>query len=146
MSDTIYRQQAIDAIEEMQMPIMRSGSPIDQSVFTGMGRALQAIKDLPSAQPDLDEWCPDCKEYDPKRHCCPRFNKVIRGAYKDLQAERKKGWWVEMGVNADKTHNIVCSKCGEGYKTKGNAKSIATRAKWKFCPSCGADMRGECNV
>lgn len=59
------------------------------------------------------------------------------------QPECKKGWWVEMGVNADKTHNIVCSKCGEGYKTKGHAKSIATRAKWKFCPSCGADMRGE---
>lgn len=24
------------------------------------------------------EWCTDCKEYDQEKHCCPRFNKVIR--------------------------------------------------------------------
>ena len=58
-----------------------------------------------------------------------------------VQPEQKKGHWIEKGVNADKTHNIVCSKCGEGYKTRGHAKSIATRAKWRFCPNCGADMR-----
>lgn len=27
-----------------------------------------------------DEWCTDCKEYDTERHCCPRFNRVIRAA------------------------------------------------------------------
>ena len=28
----------------------------------------------------FDEWCDDCKEYDTKKKCCPRFNRVIRGA------------------------------------------------------------------
>lgn len=26
----------------------------------------------------FNEWCADCKEYDTEKHCCPRFNKVIR--------------------------------------------------------------------
>ena len=53
MSDLISRQAAIEAIEQMQMPIMRSEFPEEQFVFTGMSEALQAIKDLPSAQPTL---------------------------------------------------------------------------------------------
>ena len=52
MSELIDRQAAIEAIEQMQMPIMRSEFPEEQFVFTGMSEALQAIKDLPSAQPD----------------------------------------------------------------------------------------------
>lgn len=26
----------------------------------------------------MSEWCKDCKEYDTEKHCCPRFNQVIR--------------------------------------------------------------------
>lgn len=42
---------------------------------------------LPSAQPEphYDEWCTDCKEYDHERHCCPRWNRVIRETLKDAQ-------------------------------------------------------------
>ena len=54
MSDYISREAAIDAIEQMQMPIMRSEFPEEQFVFTGMSEALQAIKELPSAQPDRE--------------------------------------------------------------------------------------------
>ena len=60
------------------------------------------------------------------------------------EPERMKGKWIEMGTNKDGTHNIKCSKCGEGYKTRGHARSIATKAKYSFCPNCGASMvRGE---
>ena len=55
------------------------------------------------------------------------------------QPERK-GKWIEMGTNKDGTHSIRCSKCGGGYKTRGHARSIATKAKYKFCPNCGAKM------
>lgn len=58
------------------------------------------------------------------------------------QPERK-GKWIEMGINKDGTHSIRCSKCGGGYKTRGHARSIATKVKYKFCPNCGAYMRGE---
>ena len=30
-----------------------------------------------------EEWCTDCKEYDNEKHCCPRFNKVIRTTLND---------------------------------------------------------------
>ena len=63
-------------------------------------------------------------------------------ALPSAQPERK-GKWIEMGTNKDGTHSIRCSKCGGGYKTRGHARSIATKAKYKFCPNCGADMRGE---
>ena len=26
----------------------------------------------------MSEWCTGCKEYDTEKHCCPRFNNVIR--------------------------------------------------------------------
>lgn len=47
----------------------------------------EVVYELPSAQPDLNEWCTDCKEYDKEKHCCPRFNRVIREALKDAQPE-----------------------------------------------------------
>ena len=63
-------------------------------------------------------------------------------ALPSAQLERK-GYWIEMGTNKDGTHSIRCSKCGEGYKARGYAWSITTKAKYKFCPNCGADMRDE---
>ena len=49
---------------------------------------IHLIRDTaPSAQPDLDEWCNTCREYDHERHCCPRFNRVIREALKEAQPE-----------------------------------------------------------
>lgn len=41
---------------------------------------------MPSAQPNLDEWCDDCKEYDNERHSCPRWNRVIRQTVEDMKA------------------------------------------------------------
>lgn len=31
-----------------------------------------------------DEWCTDCKEYDHGRHCCPRYNRVIKRIIKNF--------------------------------------------------------------
>lgn len=45
------------------------------------------LKQLPPAQPDRDEWCTDCKEYDQERRSCPRWNRVIRETLKDAQSE-----------------------------------------------------------
>ena len=43
------------------------------------------LEQMPSAQPKPDEWCIDCKEYDSQKHCCPRFNRVIRNTLRDAQ-------------------------------------------------------------
>lgn len=76
MSDLIDRQAAIDAAREE----LESGTYFD---------IPSKIEALPSAQPELhyDEWCTDCKEYDQERHCCPRWNRVIRETLKDAQPE-----------------------------------------------------------
>ena len=49
--------------------------------------AMKEIKDLPSVHPELNEWCHDCKEYDPEKGCCPRWGQVIRTALADAQPE-----------------------------------------------------------
>ena len=52
------------------------------------------IMRFPSAQPEqtnswcINSWCIGCKEYDQERHCCPRWNRVIRQTLKDAQPER----------------------------------------------------------
>ena len=114
MDDTISRQEAIKAIEAYfgDLPIK------------GHYDMLQLIKQLPSAQPeitlesaidylhkigwmqehdrvlteyaqpDLDEWCTDCKEYDQKKHCCPRLNRVIRNTVEEIKDARTEQRWI----------------------------------------------------
>lgn len=47
-----------------------------------------------SAQPELNEWCHDCKEYDKEHHCCPRWNRVIRTTLEEAQPDKtyEQGW------------------------------------------------------
>ena len=49
--DAISRQSAIDAIEKMQMPIMRSEYAYDQFKFCGLGMAREILIDLPPVTP-----------------------------------------------------------------------------------------------
>lgn len=78
--DLISRQAAIDAIEQLDIPE-------DMCVFEILSHIELAIETLPSAEPDLDEWCTDCKEYDQERHNCPRWNRVIRQTLKDVESK-----------------------------------------------------------
>ena len=80
MDDLISRQAAIDALSCI--------NPTEP--YLDYDDAVAAIKALPSAQPEpnYDEWCTDCKEYDHKRHCCPRWNRVIRQTLKDMKEEQ----------------------------------------------------------
>ena len=41
-----------------------------------------------NAEPDTYEWCTDCKEYDHNRHCCPRWNRVIRQTLAAMRGEQ----------------------------------------------------------
>ena len=84
-----------------------------------------------------DEWCTDCKEYDTEKKCCPRFNRVIRGAIAGVlntmpSANRPRGEWIDEGG----TYYANCSKCGYQMDTHEE------RGYHNFCPNCGADMRG----
>ena len=58
-------------------------------------KAADAIEKL-TAEPkySFDEWCTDCKEYDQKKHCCPRFNRVIRKTVEEVRQHLlpEQGW------------------------------------------------------
>lgn len=54
------------------------GSP-DGDLLEALDMAIEALSDRPT-----DEWCSDCKEYDHEKHCCPRFNRVIRTTLDEL--------------------------------------------------------------
>lgn len=41
--------------------------------------------DIAEKMLSFDEWCTDCKEYDKEKHCCPRFNKVIRETIQEIK-------------------------------------------------------------
>ena len=100
------------------------------------------------AEPDTYEWCRDCKEYDHNRHCCPRWNRVIRTTLEEAQLERKKGKWLDgpegepVALFEDAEGNCLpaescwCSECGEWL-----VGSDEYRVNGNFCPNCGADMR-----
>ena len=106
--------------------------------FKGDIRGL--ISELPSAQPEyrLDEWCTDCKEYDHERHCCPRWNHVIRTTLQDAQPERKEGHWIRKS-----TWMWTCSCCGkdDAYAYTADDAFEPTVLQDFFCPNCGAYMR-----
>lgn len=66
-----------------------------QSIMRNIDILTDKIIKMPFVQPESaelsgkiwDEWCTGCKEYDQERHCCPRFNRVIRAAIDDAQPE-----------------------------------------------------------
>ena len=127
--DVIYRQAAIDEIKE----IYAWHDNVTKE------RIIEHFQRLPSAQPDCDEWCHDCKEYDSKRHCCPRLNRVIRQMVKDAQAERKTGRWIRH-IRTDlgpKLNDIIeCSECRIAFSTENMFRR-------SFCPNCGSYNGGK---
>ena len=76
MGDTISRQGAIQLVQKKAWLTTATKAQL-----------IAGITQLPTADPGLDEWCTDCKEYDQERHCCPRWNRVIRETLKDARKE-----------------------------------------------------------
>ena len=131
--DYISRTQAIDFVGSMNM--------CDEISNEAYKKLTSYLDELPSIQPDLDEWCTDCKEYDSDKHCCPRFNRVIRGALNEAQPERKTGRWIPDNTDYYRT-KFICSACGESEEVPTTGFGYGTM--WDYCPMCGAKMeRGE---
>lgn len=59
------------------------------------------------SEPHYDEWCTDCKEYDHERHCCPRWNRVIRETLKDAQPEQR---WIPVSERLPEDEYVLISK------------------------------------
>ena len=82
MSDPIERQDAIDAVQKYKC----------EHGYDYADCACDIEKDLkalPSAQPETDGFCTDCKEYDQERHFCPRFDRVIKTTIDEMKTEQR---------------------------------------------------------
>ena len=145
-NDSISRQAAIEALGEEPMVW-------DEDADYELGQRSQwkadklAIESVsPEREAKLNEWCTDCKEYDQDRHCCPRWNRVIRNTVEELRAEHAKeapqrmhGRWIERIEDMDgmKLQIMRCSECGSSKPMK---LFILENYEFNFCPNCGCAM------
>ena len=94
MSDLISRQAAIDTILSLTncSTVRELYEYIQEHQLTnfwtgGINDAIDAVIGVPPVRPGCDEWCTCCKEYDQEKHCCPRWNRVIRQTVEELKKE-----------------------------------------------------------
>lgn len=130
MADLIYRQAASYALNTIKVSKNETWYSLYQKV-------LDVFSNLPSAEPKLDEWCTDCKEYDQERHCCPRWNRVIRETLKDVK--RKKGRWQ---ITDAYPHNVYCPECHAKFAQTNWAVWEDGSLPRNFCPNCGVPLEG----
>ena len=64
--------------EALKILKYRSGWNLSIRDVNALEMAIKALEQQPCYNPD--EWCHDCKEYNHDKHCCPRYNGVIRKA------------------------------------------------------------------
>lgn len=82
-SNTIKRDAAIHEMHEL--------CRIHNTEKLHIDAIVQALEEMNDADPDyrMDEFCTQCKEYDQQKHCCPRFNHVIRTTLEEvIQAQK----------------------------------------------------------
>lgn len=142
MDDLISRRAAIDKIREVyEYEFPTASGAFDEFVTVIIPNLL---RNLSSAQPErrYDEWCNTCKEYDQEKHCCPRWNRVIRTT---LQEAQRTGRWIDGKVKHIKNGELrnvrECSECGSSYFVYDYYNSVDEIPK--FCPNCGARMEEE---
>jgi hypothetical protein len=89
------------------------------------------VADALEQQPkyNTDEWCHDCSEYNQDKHCCPRFNRVIRNAVEEVK-KPKTGHWIDY---SDEGY-VECPFCGHATNCEDNIDEL------HYCFHCGAKM------
>lgn len=135
MAIKALEQQSEDAIsraETVQFLINHSNDFEDAKIRMAFQAASSLVNNphnLPTVSPkyNTSEWCHDCSEYNQDKHCCPRYNKVIRNTVEEIK-EPKIGHWIRV---TDKAGHLVweCDKCGWQQRFNTN-----------FCPDCGRVM------
>lgn len=99
---------------------------------------------------DIDGvWIPDCYILDSgeKFWGGMKSKDDFKTKYNDLEVEvvdvepqRMRGRWERTVIG--KARHIICSSCKVGYYAQDVPHDLSGNVAWKYCPECGADMRG----
>ena len=109
---------------------LRSQDEISYDVYSGLIDGIDTLEQQPCYNPN--EWCHDCSEYDQEKHCCPRYNKVIRTAVEEMKQPKvghckdckyfEYDHFENMGgiplITAHKVckrHGLICKTDEDGY-------------------------------
>lgn len=128
--DTIYREDAMNAIRETMTKLLRDNviNNRNHDKYFLYKESLDALKELPPAQ--SKQMCVAEIKIDEET-----FKKLVDNAVVRIfeQTGLKKGHWKLL-----KNGDAICSECGY---TQKNAWDIDN---WdNYCHHCGADMRGD---
>ena len=146
MDDLISRQAAIDCCrneweEEVAERIEALPSAQPQSTMGQLTDAVQSTKDCISRQAAIDAlgekplvW-DDFSDFDLGKAAQWSDDVDAIKALPSAQPERMNGRWMR------KNDGVYCSACYKGWDfMTGVPAEVET--EYKFCPNCGADMRG----
>ena len=89
--------------------------------------AIQALQ----ADRGLNEWCHDCKEYDQEKHCCPRFNRVIRETLAEVQADKH----CSTCRNEDTYHCAECENKSDYEQAQVDGDLISRQSIYSYIKS-----------
>ena len=83
-------QNALDILIKLQSEnkALQAQLQAGEQVINTMKAKLKAAG-KGSEDAKLDEWCNQCNEYDQQKHCCPRFNHVIRNTVDELKKQEQ---------------------------------------------------------
>lgn len=146
MNDLINRQEAVDILE-LGAEILRR--VLDDMDVVGIDREkysyglkliesnIEDIKELPSAQPELDIWNDGTLHISVSKGQLDKIGRVLveengtifcKLFYQDAEPERKTGRWI-----LDRSGAYCCSKCMEPC-----ASYAMMRPRDKYCKMCGS--------
>lgn len=97
--------------------------------------AIEAWNRAMGAERGLDEWCTDCKEYDHEKHCCHRWNRVIKKVVDEVR-EKYDERTAKVEV-VEKPNIFKCSECGQYFHSTSWGSPVA------YCSRCGCRLEWE---
>jgi hypothetical protein len=131
VANVLEQESCEDAVSRAEAVKVASG-------YCHPSNIAKELAKLPSVQPkyNASEWCHDCKEYDQDKHCCPRFNKVIRNTVEEIK-ELYIGTAEWVLLDECSNSGYYCSYCHKKLVKEGWSDTVK---KIKYCPNCGCRM------
>lgn len=89
-----------------------------------------------------DEWCDSCQEYDHDKHCCPRWNKVIKNTVEELKAAQSEPCLIPVEQELPKIGEYVLCETTACYFGKYHVCKFVDKDKWVDKPHFDWDHNG----